>query len=424
MSYSDERELLTRELQDRSRDPDTHPLGLDAVKDRARGIQRRRRTVGAATAAVVMAVAVPVGINIAGTSQSTAPMPANPSPSVAESVEPNPSPSVVESVDTRPPTETPTPTPTPNRRDRPIPADGTAAPRGDAPSIAYLSGSTLHLSEGSTRDLGRAYDSITPYQGGYVGFTYRDGIIRFLDADGGVRDEVSGTGPVIAPDGVGLAYTATGRDSTDVVLTSTDGSRTPLMASVGPGAVQLVGFTADEQVAYTVTGKDGTTGVFVTDFEGAPVRLKGLLNSKGAHAPAGVVSGMTSYDESEPGSCWAVLDVATQQQAWETCDFTLTRFSPDGRFVLGVDEYQDGIGGSQVAILDAVDGTVLADYTTRDLGFTREPVWELDSTALLSTFQDGSWYLLRLGPDGALEQALDPMSGDEMEQPWSFALRP
>ncbi len=406
MSYSDEREMLVRELQDRSRDLDTHPLGLDAVKDRARGIQRRRRTVGAATAAVVMAVTVPVGINIAGTSQSTAPMPANPSPSVAESAEPSPS-----------------PTPPP-RRGGPVAADGSAAPRGDGPSIAYLTGSILHLTDGSTSDLGRAYDSITPSQGGYIGFSYRDGIIRFLDADGEVRDEVSGTGPVIAPDGVGLAYTATGRDSTDVVLTSTDGSRTPLTASVGPGTVQLVGFTADEQVAYTVTGKDGTSGVFVTDFEGAPVRLDGLLNSKGAHAKTGVVSGMTSYDESEPGSCWAVLDVVTQEQAWETCDFTLTRFSPDGRFVLGVDEYQDGIGGSQVAILDAADGTVLADYTTRDLGFTREPVWELDSTALLATFQDGSWYLLRLGPDGVVEQALDPMPGDEMEQPWSFALRP
>ncbi|MBA2464875.1 MAG: hypothetical protein H0V42_07870, partial [Nocardioidaceae bacterium] len=236
MSGFDEKETLVRELRDRSRDVPERPWGIDSVKDRARGIQRRRRTVGAAVAAVVLAVAVPVGINVAGISQSAAPMPANPSPSV------------VESVDTRPPTETPTP----NRRDRPIPADGTAAPRGDAPSIAYLSGSTLHLPEGSTRDLGRAYDSITPYQGGYVGFTYRDGIIRFLDANGGVRDEVSGTGPVIAPDGVGLAYTATVRDSTDVVLTSTDGSRTPLMASVGPGTVQLVGFTADEQVAYTV----------------------------------------------------------------------------------------------------------------------------------------------------------------------------
>ena len=210
MSYSDERELLTRELQDRSRDPDTHPLGLDAVKDRARGIQRRRRTVGAATAAVVMAVAVPVGINIAGTSQSTAPMPANPSPSVAESVEP---------------TSSPTPTPPP-RRGGPVAADGSAAPRGDDPSIAYLTGSVLYLPGGNTSDLGRAYDSITPHQGGYLGFTYRDGIIRFLDEDGEVRDEVSGTGPVIAPDGVGLAYSATGRDSTDVVLTSSDGSRT------------------------------------------------------------------------------------------------------------------------------------------------------------------------------------------------------
>jgi len=89
-----------------------------------------------------------------------------------------------------------------------------------------------------------------------------------------------------------------------------------------------------------------------------------------------------------------------------------------------VDEYQDGIGGSQVAILDAADGTVLADYTTRDLGFTSDPVWELDSTVLLPTFQDGSWYLLRLGPDGVVEQALDPVPGDEMEQSWSFALRP
>jgi WD40 repeat protein len=119
-----------------------------------------------------------------------------------------------------------------------------------------------------------------------------------------------------------------------------------------------------------------------------------------------------------------VVKATTGEQLWETCDFTLDRFSPDGRYVIGLDAYLDGIGGTTVAILDASDGDVLAEFTTRDLGFTGPAAWESDGTVLVSTFQDGTWYLLRLRPDGTVEQALDPVEGNEMRRPWDLAVTP
>ena len=43
---------------------DTHPLTLDDVKGRARGIRRRRAAVSGLAAAAVLAVAVPIGIGV------------------------------------------------------------------------------------------------------------------------------------------------------------------------------------------------------------------------------------------------------------------------------------------------------------------------------------------------------------------------
>ena len=61
---------------------------------------------------------------------------------------------------------------------------------------------------------------------------------------------------------------------------------------------------------------------------------------------------------------------------------------------------------------------------TLDLGFVTQPVWESDSTVLMPTYQDGTWFLLRLGPDGSIERAADPVSGSETSQPWTFEVTP
>ena len=62
MSTHDE-DRLARGLRERAQDVHGAPVGLADVQRSARGIRRRRRAVGGVVAAVVLAVAVPVGLN-------------------------------------------------------------------------------------------------------------------------------------------------------------------------------------------------------------------------------------------------------------------------------------------------------------------------------------------------------------------------
>lgn len=406
-----DQEQLVQTLRERSTDMAGSHLGLDDVKGRARGIRRRRRAVTGAAVAVVLAFVVPVGINATDLTSSNEPLPANPSPA---------------------PTSTPTPTPEP-APSGPIPADGATAPRGEDPALAYLTGSVVHTLDGAKVDLGRDYDTVTPYGDGWIGVDIargRHGTTDVLGPTGEVRDTFPGSGLAVSSDGTRTVtqLEATGAGVTDLNIAPTDASETPLTASVSTGGtVRLAGFVGEQQVAYAeevVTSGRYETVVHVTDFERLPTTVPGLISARGAHDTTGVVSGMTSVDEFEPGSCSAVVKASTGDQLWETCDFTLDRFSPDGRYVIGLDAYLDGIGGTTVAILDASDGDVLAEFTTRDLGFTGPAAWESDGTVVVSTFQDGTWYLLRLRPDGTVEQALDPVEGDEGRRPWDLAVTP
>jgi len=411
MSAHDQ-DLLSEALRDRAGDMAGTHLGLDDVKGRARGIQRRRHAMGGAAVAVVLAIAVPVGLSVTDLTRSNEPLPTNPSPGLSD----GPSPSV----DSAEPEPAPTPT-------GPVTAVGADAARGEDPAISYLTGRELHQPDGTTVDLGRAYGEITPYAAGWL--VASRGTTHVLDADGVVQESFPGQGVGVSSGGDWVVSQLEATGGTDLQLRAAAVDETPLSATVSNGGtVRVVGFAGDQQVAYTETvetPEGAETGIFVTDFLREPRRLDGLISARGANDASGVVAGMTSYDELEPGSCSAVVRAATGQQLWETCDFTLDRFSPDGRYVLGIDAYLDGIGGSTVVILDALDGTVLAEYTTRNVGFTGTAVWETDSTVLVSTYQDDTWYLLRLGPDGAVEQALDPVAGgDEMGNPWRFTARP
>jgi len=403
-----EQDLLARTLQERAGDVTGSGLGLDDVKGRARGIRRRHRVMTGAVAAVVLAVAVPVAMNVVDVTRGGEPLPTNPTPGLTDG------PTVVDSA---------APEPT-----GPIQADGPSAPRGEDPAVTYLRGSVVHPPGQQEVDLGRAYDAITAYGAGWLGYDLNagdHGTTFPMDEAGNTEDSFPGAGLGVSSDGARLVYQleATGAGATDLNLAPSDASETPLTATVGLGeTVQPVGFSDEREFVYTLTDGSGTSGVYVTDFLRQGRRIPGIINARGANDLRGLVSGLVSASDS--GSCWAVVEAATGDQVWDTCDFTLGQFSPDGRYVVGTDAYADGIGGSQVAIIDAATGSVKAEFTTRDLGFTGTPAWESGTTVLVPTYQDGTWYLLRLRPDGTVEKALDPVAGDQLERPWNLAVTP
>lgn len=407
MSGYDDHDLLTTTLRERAGDMAGHTLGLDDVKGRARGIRRRRRAMGGAVAAAVLAVAVPVGINVTDVDRGQQPLPTNPSPSVVETPEPSPS--------------------------GPVTLDAAAAPRGQDPTMVYLRGPVLHEPGRPGLRLPAAYSEVTPYADGWVGIDVADGTTTFLDAEGDpTQPPYDGATAAVSADGQWLSTVLYATGGVDLQLWPAAGAPrnegyTSNVVSFD-GTLDLAGFVGPQTVAYnlTTTGPQGATVTpYVTDWSSEPRELDGLLDVIGASEVNGTVSGMTELDQVAGTACYAVVDVATGDRSWETCDHALGAFSADGRHVLGTDAFVDGLGGRQVAILDARDGSVVAEFSTGDLGHTGDAVWESDGSVLVPTYQGGTWHLLRLRPDGTVEQALDPVaSGDDVSSPWRFAVTP
>ena len=139
---------------------------------------------------------------------------------------------------------------------------------------------------------------------------------------------------------------------------------------------------------------------------------------------SGLVLGITEFDDSRPGTCSVVLDPAESGSTplLRTCDYALDEFSPDGSYVLASDTYGDGIGSGTIAVF-ATDGDRLAyrnNHSTQDLRFYNSAVWEDETHVLFSLFQDGKWSIVRMDVNGAMEFAVAPEKGDEMEVPWHF----
>lgn len=408
MSHEHEQDLLARTLRERSDTMAGAGVDLDAVRGRARGIRRRRRAGAGIVAAAVLGVAVPVGLDAIEDTRGTAPSPVGPTPTVVDSGTPDPSPD-------------PVPRPA-----GPVVLDGAAAPRGDDPAVGYLDGRTLHRPDGSTLELARPLAGLAPYQGeGWIGFDWGTGRTYVLDPSGAEVESSRGIGTAVGLDD-DLAWTLRATGGRDLLLGSSTTAGTPLSTTVAPaGQVFPVGFTARGQVAYTLQDEeDGTTTVHLTDFVSRPTRVDGLLTARDANPATGTLVGLTEVDDLTTQTCSALVDAATLTERWETCDRQLEEISPDGRYVLAVEEYSDGIGGTEASILDAADGTVLAEYEVADRSFTNLVRWESDASALVSVFQDGTWYLLRIRPDGSLERALDPVEASEVDAPWQVVAQP
>lgn len=407
MSGYDDHDLLTTTLRDRAGDMDGHTLGLDDVKGRARGIQRRRRAVSGAVAAAVLAVAVPVGLNVTDVDRGQQPLPTNPSPSVVETPEPSPS--------------------------GPVTIDAAAAPRGQDPTMVYLDGRVLHEPGQPDLRLPATYSAVAPYADGWVGISTADGTTAFLDAEGNpTQPPYDGATAAVSADGQWLSTVLYATGGVDLQLWPTAGAPrnegyTSNVVSFD-GTLDLAGFVGPQTVAYnlTTTGPQGATVTpYVTDWSSEPRELDGLLDVIGASEANGTVTGMTELDQPAGTACYAVVDVSTGERAWETCDYALGKFSADGRYVLGTDAYVDGLGGRQVAILDAKSGDVLVEFTTPDGALVQDAVWESRSTVLVPSLQDGGWFLVRLRPDGTVERALDgPVTGYDDSSPWRFAVTP
>jgi hypothetical protein len=366
---------------------DQHPLTLDDVKGRATGIRRRRRVVSGLAAAAVLAVAVPAGLSVVDRTAGT--------------TRPDPGPAA----------STSDPDPTPQVTEGPGHLDARTGLRSGEAGIPVLYDGLAHLPDGGTFELAGDYTDFVATDDGWagvVGGIDDTGPLHFLDQDGTVVEEAEATrGLAVSHDASVLAYVT---PEGDVMVRTGQGSERlgEVQADLATPAGVVGGAGCDEGcTVYTnfETGSGGGAARTGTPETQEPFRLLEVTGVTGD----GRVAGILSYGDDptkEPGSCSAVLDDANRQ-LWRTCDFALGRFSPDGELVLGHPAYRSGEGDGSLAILDADDGTVLAEYVNdaESQAFVLTTAWDVDGSVLGLVRQGMEWHLMRFTADGQLSHA-------------------
>jgi hypothetical protein len=400
MSTHDE-DQLSRGLRERAGDVHGAPVDLSGVQRSARGIRRRRRALGGVVAAVVLAVAVPVGLDAATGPRADRPVaPATTSPSV------------------------PPATPSPSRRAaEPVPLTVAGAPTGAPATLTYLRGTTVLVPGADPAELPAAYDTVAAYRGGWLAVQRRQGTpyVVHLDASGQVLGSRPGGDRIaVSQDGVEVTWVEGDR----LYLDTTNGhSEQPRSIALPAGAsASPVGFVGPGAVLARVDGPEDD--YWVTSFEDFQV-VRGLLSVRATDESHGVLGVQTSYSNQTGTSCWALRTNAGGDREPKTCDWTIERFSADGAHFAGYPSGTDGLGSATVALLDSATAKPVVTFERQGDGVTlvADVAWEDETHALASLHEDGRWYLVRLGLDGSLER-LDEAAGAPEESPFHFAARP
>lgn len=379
-----------------------HPVGLDDVKHRAKGIRRRRRAASGLAVAAVLAVAVPFGLSLDGTGTT------RPQPPVATQ---------------RPDGSTDGGRGEPDRRG--VLTNDVDATSG-APRIPYLLDGEVVTTDGEQVPLGGSPRSFAPLGDGWVTVDPATGEVRFFDADGSLERAEESTGTIAgSADGTVVAWaTPDGRVFTEsaeggeLELAGPDGGAEGIqpVAVIGSGSCGA----GEECTVYFQTNGE-QQAPYLTSTDGLTTRLEGLsIEDAGAD---GTMTGVVSV--TDDGSC-SSLSVRPEGERWRTCDHTLGRISADGRYVIGKPAYLDGLGDTSLSILDAADGSVVAEWsaTEETQAFVNTAVWDADGTVLATVYEKGSWALMRMSPDGGLTTVLGLEGGDESSPPLVLPVAP
>ncbi|WP_457189048.1 hypothetical protein [Nocardioides sp. P5_E3] len=363
------------------------PFTVTDVRTHARRIQRRRAVVAGAAVAAVLAIAIPVGAGVVGPSPRS---------------------------DVPPATEPPAPRITGTVRIDPL-----TAPVGAELAVPLINVDEPSLTvDGETVDLPRPYDQLTPYVEGWVGIAPTDDgggrAVQVLDPDFRVLDATAPTsGMAVSADGSRIAWAEHDGSRWTVVDRDRDASREERRTALPPGPqdarVRPVGFLPGEALLLGTTDPaTNRESASVVGPDGSTTPLPGSLRVGSASEATGLFSVQTRF--TGDGSCWQVRDAgAGGAEVWQTCDYTLLGFSPDGRHVLGFTDYLTPDGSPTMAVLDAATGERVVDFElvgarTGVVGINPEVAWDDDDTVVATLVTGNRQYVVRLGLDGTVER--------------------
>lgn len=270
---------------------------------------------------------------------------------------------------------------------------------GEPPQVAFLQGTELVQPDGSTVELTRSYDQFV-LLGEDIVAAYDDQGDRqvdVLDAAGRrVESHPLEGGFVVDTAGDAVAWAAPDGE----LLVHADGETVSWGNQGGPVTVGALVELADDVRVY-VDNVDDRPPAWV-GADGSVGTVEGLSVSD-AHPDGLVAAQLSSTDD---GSCSGVYD--GDELAWETCDHSLFRFSPDGRHLQSSDPYLDGLGLSSIGVVDSATGEPLVTFRI-DGGFIAHQIWEDDAHLLAVVSAPDGWSIVRLGLDGSRERAVGPV---------------
>jgi hypothetical protein len=399
---------LARELRRQAEQVGGAPLQqLEQVKAGASRIrQQRRLTAGLAAVAALVAAAPASQVAVTAFDGTAEQQVAGPSPSASASALAAPS--------------------------RPVTLTTTGLPIGDAPKVAYFDVGELVTADGRRLPLPATLQRVVPYADGYLGTGYAgEGAQVFhLDEELNVLSRIdSGEALAVTPDGTHLSWVQLEDDGSQMLVDAPATGHDPLAWSFPERPVITpVGFVDEDTVVYGTDGVRPSAGLATVG--GQTRKLEGFLKVTAASPATGLVAGQTSYTMeggADDGSCWKVVAPAQNDATvWDTCDYSLISFSPDGRLLLASDPYQSGLGSGSLTILDAQSGKPLATFRQQpgsQVALTTF-AWEDSDTVLAVALDEGegTWSVLRAGLDGALETAVEPVPTSRYgDMPFRFA---
>lgn len=406
-----EKDDLVRELRARSEDIGGHPIAFEQIKQSARKIQRRRRIASGAVAAMALAVAVPTALSVTSGINS-APLP-------AETPSPNPTPSVTETAAPRP--------------DGPVVITTEGLPRGTDPQLSYIvPGSDELVTPEGTFQLPGDYMMITPFDitasgdGGWLAIGTNNGgtTLEMLDTDFDAQRVVQGSMQfVVNEDGTQVAYTERDPETGEQVLANAATNGLDVTTWPMPDSeVTPVGFLPGMQVLFQTQGEDPLIGI--ANGEGTITELDGFNGVSDASESSGLVAGQTLWQPLK--ECYGVMDptASTSETIWETCDYTLGDFSPNGQYVLGGTPGADAMGSPSMAVLDAQTGDVVVEFEPPKGTYMGlyQVAWESNDSLLAMVYHgDGDVIMVRAHLDGRLEQVGPTGQSRNMNLPFWFA---
>jgi hypothetical protein len=308
------------------------------------------------------------------------------------------------------------------------PTDSTTEPAGDA-GIDYVADGSWHQADGDVVRLpDRDYDSAVIWNDQLVA-TYFDGevflVADVIDADGKVVDSFPTTAPVAVNEaGTTIAWVGDGR-----VMTAWESD------SVSLGTVDLS--APGEAVAWSAVAITGGPNCY-EEVDGCQVFVNSGLGEESrsfsSHGINDIVArGVTKvFDATDDGvvsvinkvtddldTCGGLLDQIDITLRWTTCDYQVQQISPDGAHVAAPQSQYDGLGPTQLSILDTTTGDETGRYAPEG-GFIAEWAWSTYSSLVFTAYDGANWHLMTMNPDGEIAEIGDPVSGDDFDSPFTL----